>query len=167
MKNIVLNGEMNIAIPEGFNEISAAEVQEMTACKGQAPMYNIMNKEDHILITVSWVRTGWILSHLLNAKDMVKSIRNNYKAQEQARFGGTYSDITETVLGGQKAYKYSCAYRATTRDGETLDMIRETLVVKIGSVFYVFQSVCRDASKEKGFKAFHEVYDSVQFQAAA
>ena len=43
----------------------------------------------------------------------------------------------------------------------------ETVVVKIKNVFYVFQSVCRDATKDKGVSSFHEVYDSVQFAAAA
>ena len=167
MKKMVLNDEMNITIPEGFAELSASEVQEMTACEGQAPMFNIMNREDHILITASWVRTGWLVSHLLSAKDMVKSIRSRYKAQEAKTFGGVYSDITEISLDGKKAYMYSCTYRATTKEGETVDMLRETVVVKIGSVFYVLQSVCREASKEKGIESFHEVYDSIQFAAAA
>ena len=54
-----------------------------------------------------------------------------------------------------------------TKEGEMLDMIRETVVVKIGKVFYVFQSVCRDELKEEGIASFREVYDSVQFAAAA
>ena len=167
MNTVLLNEEMSLTIPEGFAEITAAEVQEMTACKGQAPMWNIMNRDAHILISASWVKTGWIVSHLLNAKDMVKSIRSRYKAKEASAFGGTYSDINETTMDGQKAYSYTCSYRGRTKEGEMLDMIRETVVVKIGKVFYVFQSVCRDELKEEGIASFHEVYDSVQFAAVA
>lgn len=126
-----------------------------------------MNKDEHILITASWVKTGWLMSHLLNAKDMVKSIRNGYKSKEAAAYGGTYSDITETTLDGKKAYSYSASYRAKTMEGEMKEMIRETVVVKIGNVFYIFQSVCRDELKEKGIETFREVYDSVQFAEAA
>ena len=56
---------------------------------------------------------------------------------------------------------------------ETMSAIGEILkesrkvVVKIGSVFYVFQSVCRDSMKDAGITSFHQVYDSVQFVAAA
>lgn len=167
MNQVFLNNEMKLTIPEGFEEISPEEVQAMTACKGQAPMWNIINREDHILISASWVKAGWLVSHLLSAKDMVKSIRNRYRSMEASAFGGTYSDITETTLDGRKAYMYSCAYRTATKEGEMLEMIRETVVVKIGSVFYVFQSVCRDGLKDKGFEAFHKVYDSVQFAVAA
>ena len=169
MKNVVLNDMMNLMIPEGFTEITAAEVQEMTLCKGPAPMWNIINGDEHMLITASWVKGGWILSHLFNAKDMTKSILNNYKSgmKEKSRYAGTYSDISETTLDGHKAYTYSCTYKAFTKDGELVDMIRETVVVKIKDVFYVFQSVCRDEMKEEGINSFHEVYDSVQFAEAA
>ena len=166
MNKVVLNNEMSVMIPEGFSELSAEEVQKMTACKSRAPMWNIMNKDEHILISASWVRTGWFMSHLLDAKDMVKTIRDKYKSQEKA-FGATYGDITETTLDGQRAYSYSCSYCGKNEEGVMMDMIRETVVVKIGKVFYVFQSVCRDALKEKGIETFHEVYDSVQFAAAA
>ena len=169
MKNVVLNEKMNLTIPEGFTEITAEEVKEMTLCKGPAPLWNIINKDEHMLITASWFKSGWIISHLFNAKDMTKSILNKYKSgmKEKSRFGGTYSEITETTLDGNKAYTYSCKYRAMTREGELVDMIRETVVVKIKDVFYIFQSVCRDATKVQGIRSFHEVYDSVQFAAAA
>ena len=77
MKNVVLNDMMNLTIPEGFTEITAEEVQKMTLCKGPAPMWNIINRDEHMLITASWFKSGWIVSHLFNAKDMVKSIRNS------------------------------------------------------------------------------------------
>ena len=168
MKNIVLNNMMNLTIPEGFTEITAEEVQEMTLCNGPAPMWNIINRDEHMLITASWVKCGWIMSHLLNARDMAKSILNNYRSRlkEKTTYGGTYSDISETTLDGNKAYTYSCTYKAFTKDGELVNMIRETVVVKIKDVFYVFQSVCRDEMKAKGILSFHEVYDSVQFAAA-
>jgi hypothetical protein len=121
MKNTVLNETMNLTIPEGFTEITQEEVQAMTMCKGPAPMWNIINREEHTLITASWFKAGWILSHLFSAKDMAKSILNNYKSgmKEKSRFGGTYSDIRETTLDGNKAYTYSCSYRAFTK-GMTL-----------------------------------------------
>ncbi len=170
MKQVVLNNDMNLTIPEGFSEITAAEVQAMTACNGPAPMWNIMNKDAHILITASWVKTGWIMSHLLNAKDMAKSLRNKYssKLNVESVYGCHYGDIHETTLDGNKAFAFSCTYRAYSKEESAIvDMIRETVVTKIGDVFYVFQSVCRDALKENGFHSFHEVYDSVQFAAAA
>ena len=169
MMNVVLNENMNLTIPEGFTEITAAEVQEMTSCKGPAPMWNIINRNEHMLITASWFKSGWIMSHLFSAKDMTKSMMNRYKfgMKEKSSFAGTYSGIGETTLDGNKAYTYSCAYKATTPDGEMVDMIRETVVVKIKNEFYVFQSLCREAMKEEGVKTFHEVYDSVRFAAAA
>ena len=169
MNTVLLNEEMSLTIPEGFAEITAAEVQEMTACKGQAPMWNIINKEEHMLITASWFKRGWIVSHMYNAKDMAKAIMNRYKSglKVESPYACTYSDISETTMDGNKAYTYSCTYRAFTKEGELVDMIRETVVVKIKDVFYVFQSVCRDEQKAKGVESFHEIYDSVQFAVAA
>jgi len=169
MKNIVLNNIMNLTIPEGFTEITAEEVQEMTSCEGPAPMWNIINRDEHMLITASWFKSGWLVSHLYNAKDMAKSILNSYRSmlEVESPYACTYSDISETTLDGNKAYMYSCTYRALTKDGEMKDMIRETVVVKIKNVFYVFQSVCRNEMKTEGTRSFHEVYDSVQFAAAA
>ena len=40
-------------------------------------------------------------------------------------------------------------------------------LVKVKDVYYVFQSVCHNAMKTQGVNTFHEVYDSVQFAAAA
>ena len=169
MKNVVLNNDMNLTIPEGFTEITADEVQEMTACKGPAPMWDIINREEHTLITASWIKSGWILSHLYIAKDMAKSLLIRYKSgmKVESPYACTYSDISETTLAGNKAYSYSCTYRALTKEAEMVDMIRETVVVKIKDIFYVFQSVCRDEMKAKGVESFHKVYDSVQFAAAA
>ena len=169
MKNVVLNDMMNLTIPEGFTEISQEEVREMTACNGPAPMWNIINRDEHMLITASWFKRGWIMSHLFSARDVTKSILHSYKSgmKEKTVYGGTYSDISETTMDGNKAYTYSCTYRALTKDGEMVDMIRETVVVKIKNVFFVFQSLCRDTMKTKGVSTFHEVYDSVQFAAAA
>ncbi len=169
MKNVVVNNDMNLMIPEGFAEISRADAEAMTVCKGPAPMWNIFNEEEHVLITASWIKAGWIVSHLYNAKDMAKSLLNQYKSglKVESPYACTYSDISETTLDGNKAYTYSCTYRALTKSGKMMDMIRETVVVKIKDVFYVFQSVCRNELKEAGVESFHMVYDSVQFAAAA
>ena len=101
---------------------------------------------------------------------MAKSLRNKYssKLNVESVYGCHYGDIYETTLDGNKAFAFSCTYRAYSKEENAIvDMIRETVVTKIGDVFYVFQSVCRDALKENGFHSFHEVYDSVQFAAAA
>jgi hypothetical protein len=169
MKNIVLNNMMNLEVPEGFAEITAEEVQEMTLCKGPAPMWNVINRDEHMLITASWFKPNRIVSFLFNARDMAKAVLNNYKSglEVESPYAGTYSDICETTVDGNKAYTFSCTYRAFTKDGELMDMIRETVVVKIKDVFYVFQSVCRNEMKDEGIRSFHKVYDSVQFAAAA
>ena len=168
MKNAVINEKMNLMIPEGFTEITAAEAQKMNSCKGPAPMWNIYNRDENMLITASWFRSGWIQSHLFDARDMAKSLMNRYKSgmKVESPYACSYSDISETTLDGNKAYKYSCTYRAFTGEGELMDMIRETVVVKIKDVFYVFQTVCRNAMKDEGVNSFYEVYDSVQFAAA-
>ena len=94
---------------------------------------------------------------------------NRYKSgmKVESPYACTYSDISETTLDGNKAYTYSCTYKAFTRDGELKDMLLETVVVKIKDVYYVFQSVCHNTMKTQGVNTFHEVYDSVQFAAAA
>ena len=169
MRNKVFNESMNLTIPEGFTDITAAEVQEMMLCKGPAPMWNIINRDEHMLITASWFRSGWIYSHLFGARDLAKSLMNRYKSgmKVESPYACTYSKISETTLDGNKAYTYSCTYKAFTRDGELKDMIRETVVVKIKDVYYVFQSVCQNAKITQGVNTFHDVYDSVQFAAAA
>ena len=168
MKNVVVNDTLNLAIPEGFTEITPAEVKAMTYGHGPAPKWNIINRDEHMLITANWFKGGWIKSHLISAKDMAKHILNKNKSglKVESPYACTYSDISETTLDGNQAYTYSCTYRAFSRDGVLVNMIRETVVVKIKDLFYVFQSVCRDEMKGKGVDSFHEVYDSVQFAAA-
>ena len=169
MKNVVLNNDINLTIPEGFVEVSGAEVQEMGVCKGPAPMWSMTNKEEHMLITASWMKFGWLTSRMINAKDMAKAIRNKYnsKLKVKSMFGCTYGDIFETSLDGHKAYAFPCIYRAFTKDGELVDMVHDTMVVKIGDMFYVFQAFYRDALKDRSLSTVHEVYESVQFAAAA
>ncbi|MCR4839421.1 MAG: hypothetical protein K5897_10905 [Eubacterium sp.] len=165
MKNVVLNERMNLTIPDGFKDLSRAEVQEMTVCRGQAPMWNILNEEDHVLISASWVKSGWLASKLLNAKDMINSIlkRTKATANEHPELGYTFSKVEEITLAGKKAYTYTCTYTSSTKEGEKVDMIGEALVVKVENTFYIFQSCYREALKDQGVKELHEVYDSVRF----
>ena len=168
MKNVVLNNNLNLTIPEGFTEITAAEAQEMNVGTGPAPMWNIMNSEDHTVVTASWFKGGWIMSHFYNAKDMAKTLLNKCKPnmKVESPYACTYSDIKETSLDGNKAYAYTCSYRALTKDAEMVDMVRETVVVKAQDVFYVFQAVRRDTRNAMAEESILEVYDSVQFAAA-
>jgi hypothetical protein len=61
-----------------------------------------------MLITASWFRSGWIQSHLFDARDMAKSLMNRYKSgmKVESPYACSYSDISETTLDGNKAYKY-------------------------------------------------------------
>ncbi len=169
MNNLVLNNNMNVTVPEGFKEISKEEVQAMTACGGQAPMWNILNEEDHVLISASWVKAGWLASHILNSKDMANNIQKRTKAttNNHPELGYSFTRVQETNLGGNKAYAYTCTYTATNKEGEKVNMVGETAVLKFGNTFYVFQSCYREALKDKGVKALQEIYASIRFKTAA
>ena len=128
---------------------------------------NLTNPEDNTVITASRFKGGWIMSHFYNANAVAKKLLNSCKPnmKVESPYACTYSDISETTLDGNKAYTFSCTYRALTKDAEMMDMIRETVVVKVNDVFYVFQSVSRDESNAKNIESIHEVYDSVLFAA--
>ncbi len=127
----------------------------------------LTNPEEYTEITASQFKGGWVVSHIYNARNMAKTLLNNCKPnmKVESPYACTYSDISETTLDGNKAYTFSCTYRALTKDAEMMDMVRETVVVKINNVFYVFQSVRRDESNAKNIESIHEVYDSVLFAA--
>lgn len=102
---------------------------------------------------------------ILTQKTLLNNCRPKMKVESP--YACTYSDIGETTLDGNKAYTFSCTYRALTKDAEMVDMVRETVVIKVNDVFYVFRSVCRNEMKARGVDSFHEAYNSVQFAAAA
>ena len=98
------------------------------------------------------------------AKSLLNSCRSGLKVESP--YACTYSEISETAMNGHKAYTYSCSFRAFS-NGEMTDMIRETVVAKINNVFYVFQSVSRNAEGAKVADFFYAVDDAFQFAAAA
>ena len=130
---------------------------------------NLTNPEDNTVISASQFKGGWIVSHFYNAKDVAKNLLNSCrpKMKVESPYACTYSDIHETTLDGNKAYAFSCTYRAYTQNAGMMDMIRETVVVKVKDVFYVLQSVCRNEMKAKEAHSCNEIFDSVQFAMAA
>ena len=130
---------------------------------------NLTNPEAHTEITAGWFKGGRIMSHFYNAKDVAKTLLKNSKPnmKVESPYACTYSDISETTLDGNKAYTFSCTYRALTPDAEMVDMIRETIVVKVNNIFYVFRSACSRETKAQDVPSFQEIYDSVQFAMAA
>lgn len=169
MNKVITIDNMNITIPEGYTEITGEEAEKIIVCNGPAPMWSIYNAEKNVLLTASRIRAGLFTSIFINAKDMANSIRKKYVSglRIESVYGNTYSDVRETCVDGNKAYTYSCTYRAISKDYEMVDMIRDTFVVKINDVFYLFEAIRNAAEVIPGANTTPVVYDSIQFAAAS
>ncbi|MDO4803597.1 MAG: hypothetical protein Q4A32_02100 [Lachnospiraceae bacterium] len=152
----LLNDELSIQVPEGFHVMDESEVSAFKLFR-EAPNWSISNSNQHMVLTVSWKKSGFA-ALLLGAKDVAQKMEPQVrKAMEQ--YGYALEGFVTEELGGRKAEGFAYSYRA-----KDIDMVGETLSVKKGKTFCYIHCYMRESMREESRKILDEIFRAVRWE---
>ena len=139
---MLLNNELSISFPEGFNEMSLEERKKLKLL-AEGPGVCLSDPERHMIVSIGWKPLGLLPRLILNTSDIAAQTA---KAIRQAMTPFSYrgEKAVEKKLGGLTAKGISYQY-----DAEGVEMTGETLAVKSKKTLYYFHVYTRTALLEE------------------
>ena len=123
----VLNNELKVAVPDGFHVMDKAELAKFNAYK-ELPDWSINDPERHIIISVSWKKSGFG-ALMLSSKEVAKKMESVLQ-KPMAAFGYKLQGFGSKKIGGAAADGFRYTYTA-----QDIDMVGESYSVKKGKTF--------------------------------
>lgn len=159
MKKVVLNEELTLAFPEGFETMAPEKEASLKMVGERGKGEAVEDTERHIVASCAFKEVGTLSALLLNSKDLVKSAAK--KILEAMKDFGCESEgfFTENV-GGKKME--GVRYHYTAQDTA---MTAETLVMKKGKVFYYLHFYYRTELREDSRKVIAEILKTAKWNA--
>ena len=119
-KIILESGSITVDIPDGFQRMTAEEIQQ-SGGSVTADQWCIKNEEEHLAFNIAWNKLSFF-TKLVSLEKTVENIRNS-TGRKVSGFK-TYEDI-HTTIGGEKAIGFQYGYTAAgTEYRSEYDMIR-------------------------------------------
>ncbi len=154
--DVVLNQELMISIPEGFHVMSEEELSRLNHY-GQIPNWCVSDPDRHIILSVSWKKSGFA-SFLLNTAEVAKKMEGEIHRLLSSYGYELKGYITEN-LGGVSADGFRYSYIA-----QDVLMIGESLSAKKGKVFYYIHGYLREELQEESLRTLEEIFRTFHWQ---
>ena len=100
MNTILLNDELMLQVPDGFQELTREEVEGMNAV-GAPPQWCARDPERHMILAAAWKKSSFA-SLLLTTKDLAKNMEKALSRQ-MVPYGYQLSGSLTQDLGGIEA----------------------------------------------------------------
>ncbi|MBQ1467757.1 MAG: hypothetical protein IIZ27_04700 [Solobacterium sp.] len=152
----VLNQELMISVPEGFHVMSEEELSKLNHY-GQIPNWCVSDPDRHIILSVSWKKSGFA-SLLLNTAEVAKKMEGEIH-RLLASYGYTLKEFISEDIGGISADGFRYSYTA-----QNVPMIGESLSVKKGKVFYYIHGYLREELQEESLRTLEEIFRTCHWQ---
>ena len=155
MRDLRIDDELLLTVPDGFHELSDDERSKMNIpWAGQ--WVGISDPERHILVTAASKKAGLLAGLLLNARDLAGNAEKQIRGAMEA-FGYRAEGPTSCLIAGEKACGFRYAYEA-----QGIAMCAETCVFKRrGKIFY-FHLYAREELCGESFAVWEEILSSVR-----
>ena len=154
--DVVLNQELMISIPEGFHVMSEEELSKLNHY-GQIPNWCVSDPDRHIILSVSWKKSGFA-SLLLNTVEVAKKMEGEIH-RLLSSYGYELKGYITANLGGVSADGFRCSYIA-----QDVPMIGESLSAKKGKVFYYIHGYLREELQEESLRTLEEIFRTCHWQ---
>ena len=155
METVLVNGEISMNCPDGFQIMSEEELTALYTNYGPA-RWGAWNKESRVILAVEWERR---MSLLLRFTDSKRIAENNEKLMRRAYrdYGYVPGGFFSRKVGGLDA----TGYRFTYRLGD-VSQSAESVLLKLERRIYRFSCVGRTEDEAENRKLFGEILDSVE-----
>lgn len=135
--NMRVNNALEFDFPEGFEEMSKEETAGLQM-SGGGESIALSNKNNHLLVTVGWKRTGGFSGMILNTEDLRKKMEHDIR-KSLTRLEYSDAGSSDMQVGGLAAAGFR--YQYTAANGT--DMAAESYVLKKDRTLYYFHLYSR------------------------
>ncbi len=150
MKNIILNNDITLAIPDSFRETSEAELgQNFIYGGGEGKCFS--DPDRHMLITAGWKKIGAFSSFFLNENDLVDNMEKKLRKPMEP-FGYRLLGITSAPIGKKTAGGIRYTYTA-----QGVDMYAESYVIKVGKNLWYFHLYTRVSTQDENLPLWNQI----------
>ena len=133
---MIVNSEISIEVPEGFSEMTEAEIREAYR-QDYSDRWAIRDSERHIIICIQWHKNNALMASLADPESLIKNFESKIS---KAMKDNSYSLIGfgRTELCGIDAPSFRHTYQV-----EGVDQTSEVCIFKHGKVVYTVYSYYR------------------------
>lgn len=142
MEKQVLNGSLELQVPEGFTVLGEEEKNSGKYYR-EAPKWMAKAPEKHMNLAVTWEELNAFSAFMLSAKDLAKKGDANMKTALKDN-GYRSEGIRSVSVGQEKGEGYRYFYQA-----EGVDMIGDVICLKKGRTAYYIYSYMRAEARQE------------------
>ncbi len=153
MDNILINGKLQMSLPDGFHVMDEEERSGLRVLMS-GPFIAFTDPQRHIIATVGWKNAG-IASLILRASDIASGSEKQI-AKGMQKYAYVSEGFSERNVGGTGASGFG--YRYTPDEG--IGMYGETHVLKKGRTVYFFNVYVRDELREESIRVWDDILGS-------
>ncbi len=153
MRDIILNDELKLSLPDGFRVMDEAERGRLHML-AEGGGICVSDPDRHILISAGWKQAGMLAGMLVNERDLAKNMETSVsRALAQSGYRG--EEAVRKTIGGLEASGFRYTYTA-----EGICMAGESLAFKSGKTLYYIHLYAREESREASLKIWDEILAS-------
>ena len=152
MNTVLLNDELALQVPEGFQELTREEVEGMSTV-GAPPQWCARDSERHMILAAAWKKSSFA-SLMLTTKDLAKNMEKALSGQ-MVPYGYQLQGSLTQDLGGIEARGILYAYEA-----QGIGMACEALTLKKGKQFYYLYCYMRQELLEESLQTLRQILAS-------
>jgi len=156
MDNATINDQIVIDVPDGFHVMGKAELKEVYNDEN-VDRWGMVNKDDHMVVTVYWHKSSRLLSAIVNEAEVCKST--------EKRLHKLLKNYDYELLGffqrkvcGENASGFRHRYLL-----QGIPCISEVFVFKHGATCYTIYSYTREECEETNRPVLNEVIESIAY----
>ena len=157
MISVLLNNEMEFNYPESFHVMSDEELAGV-GFSDIPPALCITDPDLHMVITTAWVQINGLLSKLVGTEKLAKKMEARTSAPMKP-FGYRRGGFLNRSVGGNKGSGFTFSYTA-----QDTNMNGESIVVKVGNVFYYLHRYCRADFEPQSAAVWEDILNAVRWR---
>jgi len=150
-----LNEELEVEIPEGFYQMSEAELDKLST-NGDKPNWCIKDPDRHIIFAVSWKKSAFS-ALLLKSEEVAQKMESRLR-KPMEQFGYHLQGFISKDAGGKTADGFRYDYTS-----QGVGMTAESFSIKNGKVFYYINIYMRTELLSESEPVVHSLMDSFRW----
>lgn len=151
MNTVKINNEINLTYPDGFKEMGD---EELTKYFGSpANRWGVYNADEHILLSVGWMKAGFLADPEMALFKMESSMRRSLL---------NYQKVTsfKTKVASKKPNAYGVRFEYRVNDARMVQVC-DLIVFKAKNKFYTVHYITRKLNAGASRLAFKDVLESI------
>lgn len=157
MKNESISNELSASYPDSFHVMSEEEIKQHCYYQ-QAPQWSIYDEQQHVLISVAYKKSNFLINKLTNTESLTKNMEG-VLAKQLAGNDFQYDKFTNRDIDGITAYGVEYDYTV-----QELGMHACSYILNSKKNLYYIHAYVRQENKEESLKTVNEILDGFKWQ---